>query len=328
MNPGDAMLTDQHDSADDVHISHPSHSSFRRRPIVVRDPKTGETRIVGSGGNPTSVASPTAARRPNPNHSFPNNRAHRYRGGFDSDGAYDRGGGEGPANITPPGAPNDDSMGFDDEGRAPIMKIVSGYRGRQIVVRDPSRRSNAPNAQQQPPLGVRGGVRKTSYFDRRGSRSSPYSDEYDDPERQGSGRGFYEREDEEDEERLYSRGRDNDYDRDVDHHMTADYDSRYEAKEYYRNGRSDGVVEDEDLTGKVVYVDNLSDDVTTTGLADLFGMVGAVKELRLLYDRQGNPNGCADIVFQRRADAEEAIKTLHNVPLNKRPMYLSMGNSL
>lgn len=76
---------------------------------------------------------------------------------------------------------------------------------------------------------------------------------------------------------------------------------------------------------QVVFVNNLSEDVTTTGLADLFGMVGAVKELRLLYDRQGNPSGSADVIFHRSTDALEAVRSLHKVPLNNRPMYLSLN---
>lgn len=197
------------------------------------------------------------------------------------------------------------------------MKIVSGYRGRQIVVRDPSRK---PAAAGQQPLGVRGGVRKSGHFDRRANRSgnSPFSDDFEE-DRQRGGDDFFRDDD-------YRGERGDEFDRDRDQTMPEFESARFE-KNYYRGGR-EGVHENEDLTGKVVYVDNLSDDVTTTGLADLFGMVGAVKELRLLYDRQGNPNGSADIVFQRQADAEEAIRSLHNVPLNNRPMRLTMGNSL
>lgn len=329
-------MIDQHDAnlSDAPHKSsqHAYPPSFRRRPIVVRDPKTGATRLVGggNGGPRRTIASYTgsggssggggsgggAGGAGGGNGGGSGGSGGYSRRPYDSDGGYDRGGG---------GGGNDGSMGFDDEGRAPIMKIVSGYRGRQIVVRDPSRRT-PPGPQGA--LGVRGGVKKAPYYDRRGSKTSPYSDEYEEGDRGGRGGEFYDRDDEDDEDRIYSRDRDSDFDRDVDQRMGGEFDSRYEQKEYYRNGRSDGMHDDEDLTGKVVYVDNLSDDVTTTGLADLFGMVGAVKELRLLYDRQGNPNGSADIVFQRRADAEEAIKSLHNVPLNNRPMRLSMGNSL
>ncbi|KAI0562395.1 THO complex subunit 4 [Gracilaria domingensis] len=294
MNP-DAML-DHHDSAAPPP---PYPSSFRRRPIVVRDPKTGETRLVGGGRRPASDARsfPPSSAAP----SQPAPSSYRYRSGADAD--YDR-----RPSAYPP---------FDDQGRAPIMKIVSGYRGRQIVVRDPSRRMQPQAPAQGANLGVRGGVRK-SYYDRRGTRSSPYSEEYEE-DRRGD---YYE---EEDDDRLYSHERDADYDR--DHHMN-EYDRGFTQQGYYRRNRSDVQNEDEDVAGKVVFVDNLSDDVTTTGLADLFGMVGAVKELRLLYDREGNPNGSADIVFQRRADAEAAIKTLDNVPLNNRPMRLSMGNGL
>lgn len=232
-----------------------------------------------------------------------------------------------------------DDVDYED---APVVKIVSGYRGRQIVVRDPSRRGATdinPQHVSGGPLGVRdAGVRKTTnnFYDRRtGNREPSYSpDRYGD--RRGGagggrgGAGFYDEEEDEDR-RMYARGRD-DFDRGVDQHMVQghEYGDRGYDKDYYRGGGSghNGVPAHDDLTGKVVYVDNLSDDVTTRGLADLFSMVGTVKELRLLYDRQGNPNGSADIVFQHRADAEEAIKSLHNVPLNNRPMRLSMGNGL
>lgn len=278
-------------------------SGHRRRPIVVRDPKTGSTRYVYGGG----------PGRPATNGGYNRSPTGSYRSGSGFD-----------------------DYGARDQERAPVVKIVSGYRGRQIVVRDPTRRSTPPAQPAAPaPLGVRdGGVRKSSYYDRRSARSPPYSPDGYDGRGRGNGRGdsgYYDDDDEEEDARLYGRDRDSDYDRGVDHHMgvAADYGDRYESRDYYRGGSShEPAPAHEDLTGKVVYVDNLSDDVTTTGLADLFGMVGAVKELRLLYDRQGNPNGSADIVFQRRADAEEAIKSLHNVPLNNRPMRLSMGHAL
>lgn len=294
------MMSDGPDSTNDAGLNPnlqptPYPSGYRRRPIVVRDPKTGATRFVHGGPG-----------------------AHRVGGGS-MRGRFD------------------DGMEYEDDvgDRAPVVRIVSGYRGRQIVVRDPSRGRGGPSGGPivPPALGVRdGGVRKASYYDRRTTRSPTYSpDRYDDRGRRDD--RYYD-EDDEDDRRMYGRGRgsdydrgrDVDYDRGVDHSMGhgSDYDSRYD-RDYYRN---DGIQPHEDLTGKVVYVDNLSDDVTTTGLADLFGMVGAVKELRLLYDRQGNPNGSADIVFQHRSDAEEAIKSLDNVPLNNRPMKLSMGNGL
>lgn len=322
MNHGsDAMLHDADEHLSDGGLNpspsmqttspYPSGAANRRRPIVVRDPKTGDTRFVYGGaprnGGPAPVSGPGA--------NGGGRGGSGYRGGFDDYA---------------------DRPAFDDH-RAPVVKIVSGYRGRQIVVRDPARRTPSAAAPVAPSqLGVReGGVRKSNYYDRRSARSPPYSpDEYEGRGR-GNGRGdgrYYDEEDDEDDGRLYGRDRDSDYDRSVDHHMGGtgpEYGDRYESREFYRGGSShDAAPAHEDLTGKVVYVDNLSDDVTTTGLADLFGMVGAVKELRLLYDRQGNPNGSADIVFQRRIDAEEAIKSLHNVPLNNRPMRLSMGNGL
>lgn len=302
-------------------MSHSQYQqSYRRRPIVVRDPKTGATRLVGGGG---SVKDSTASRRPaSVPTPTPTQQRGTYSGGFRPSyqpESFDR---------TNSSSHVENTLGFDDEGRAPIMKIVSGYRGRQIVVRDPSRRPSNP---QQAPLGVRaGGVRKANYYDRRGTRSSPYSEGYEEIEEQAR-QEYYEPEDEEEETRFYGRDRAHEYSRNIDHHrMEAEYPTRYpEQREYsYRGGRNESLHDDDDLTGRVVYVDNLSDDVTTTGLANLFGMVGAVKELRLLYDRDGNPNGSADIVFQRRRDAEEAIKNLDNVPLNNRPMKLSMGNGL
>lgn len=268
---------------------------YRRRPIVVRDPKTGVTKFVhggpGGSGSSTRVVPSTSSAR---------GGASRY----------------------------DDGMDYDD---APVVRVVNGYRGKQIVVRDPSRgAAGAGNGGGggggRGTLGVRdGGVRKSHYYDRRmGGRSPGYS-----PERYEDRRGrYYDDDEEDDDRRMYKRG--GDYDRRVRDYDRGDVRGGSGGADYERDyyNRNDGVQSHEDLTGKVVYVDNLSDDVTTTGLADLFGMVGAVKELRLLYDRQGNPNGSADIVFQRRVDAEEAIKSLDNVPLNNRPMKLSMGNGL
>lgn len=350
MNSGDEFVTEHHDQqfeAGDSSQSHPPvyPQSYRRRPIVVRDPKTGRTRIVGArnvvgGSGETGVG-------------LDGGGAGSASSGYETIGSRDVAGSAierhatmGEPNLFAEGAPvryrcgnegisadvpdrlprQSEGTGFND-GRAPIMRIVSGYRGKQIVVRDPSRRVDGLHTNAKT-LGVRGGVRKVSYIDRRAAtRTSPCAGGFDDHVR-------FERESDDGRQFHDAVGHEVTYGsrKQVGHQRQEGYDTRFEQREGFerfgRRGRENIAFKTTDKEGsstaeRVVYVDNLSDDVTTTGLADLFGMVGAVKELRLLYDRQGRPNGSADIVFQRRADATEAVKSLHNVPLNNRPMHLS-----
>lgn len=347
--------SDQHITSEKLsHMPPPSYPpSFRRRPIVVFDPKTGHTRIVGGGrvsGRSNSDGVDSSAdgrvRVNNVNGTTGRNSSLDEESGLDntfqqhvqsghstaqegstshhyrcSKADENRFSGRlfGPKELTK----------LNDEGRAPIMKIVSGYRGRQIVVRDPSRRSDRLHAHGKA-LGVRGGVRKAPYYYRRTAiRPTSHLEDCD--------RARYEQESLE-AHRFISPvahgvihgGSKEAYEQDVEVGC-SNCSERRECSHRIGRHRVDSnestvLEQDEDsLVGRVTFVDNLSEDVTTTGLADLFGMVGAVKELRLLYDREGNPNGSADIIFQRRVDAIEAVRSLNNVPLNSRPMHLYMG---
>lgn len=350
-----------------------SHTApSQRQPIVVRDLKTGRVRLVGRNGSSgnwhseggramngkTSDISHSTER---PSHASHHNR---YRNGFDYPMSSSRPGMERRSH----GHGGEQREG-DSSDRAPILKIVSGYRGRQIVVRDPSRRTDNFGGSANS-LRIRGGVRKGPYNARRGStRTSPNSDDDDD------GSNDHRRHTNESRELVYRNGR---YDGFVGTHnahedrFPTDFsygDDRYNGTSYsqgdnrhntatittYPHGGSSGSgggngsgnryhmsnaydsnqgggadgdsrmdYNADYFAGRVVFVDNLSDDVTPAGLADLFGMIGYVEEVRLLYDRHGRPNGSADITFQRRSDAAEAIESLHNVPLNNRPMHLRL----
>lgn len=279
----------------------------------------------------------------------------------------------------------------NDSKRLQGTRIITGYRGRRIVVRDPSFRTNEFHTASKSLRVMHGGIHKprTSSLRRplahRGARSTKELDA-------GHSRPFYrgigyqgheqhrhrashdirfgaysERRISLEQEPLDSGGSGN---RDI-YTRTCQFDAGNYSEDlrevrHFENGgvkrgvNFDGGVayspnvcgissEGQDEAGDyaktrggksftynlgeagganpscVVYVNNLSEDVTTTGLADLFGMVGAVKELRLLYDREGNPSGSADIIFHRPSDALEAIRSLHRVPLNNRPMHLSLN---
>jgi cold-inducible RNA-binding protein len=73
-----------------------------------------------------------------------------------------------------------------------------------------------------------------------------------------------------------------------------------------------------------LFIGNLPYDVTEAELHAHFAAVGPLASLALPTDRDtGRPRGFAFVEFRERADAEEAIRHLHNQAFKGRPLAVS-----
>jgi len=57
---------------------------------------------------------------------------------------------------------------------------------------------------------------------------------------------------------------------------------------------------------------------------DLFSEVGKLRQAFVKFDKNGRSTGSAEVVFNDRASALEAIKRYNGVPLDGKPMKLSL----
>ncbi|GJD12051.1 THO complex subunit 4 [Galdieria sulphuraria] len=73
-----------------------------------------------------------------------------------------------------------------------------------------------------------------------------------------------------------------------------------------------------------VQVTNLALGVTNKDINDLFSEVGKMRQAFVKFDRNGRSTGIAQVVFYDRASALEAIKRYNGVPLDGKPMKLSL----
>lgn len=77
--------------------------------------------------------------------------------------------------------------------------------------------------------------------------------------------------------------------------------------------------------GAKISVSNLDHGVTQTDIAELFETVGQLKSARLILMPDGRSTGSAEVVFEHMADALDAIKRYNNVPLDNRPLKISLA---
>jgi len=107
----------------------------------------------------------------------------------------------------------------------------------------------------------------------------------------------------------------------------------------YDDFGADQVLEEEEdpqpraalATGTTVQVSNLDQEVTDADIEELFtapikgsNAPVALKSFQVNYNRSGESQGTATVVFARRSDAMNAIKEYNNVPLDGKPMQLAM----
>ena len=73
-----------------------------------------------------------------------------------------------------------------------------------------------------------------------------------------------------------------------------------------------------------LFVGNLSFDVTESELRDLFSQVGVVTQIRIPLDREsGRPRGFAFIDLEDRAQADEAMRRLHQQEFKGRALVVN-----
>lgn len=79
--------------------------------------------------------------------------------------------------------------------------------------------------------------------------------------------------------------------------------------------------------GYKIVVHNLHHGVTNGDINDLFSGVGKLQRALVIYDGRGHSTGVAEVVFVRRDDALESIKRYNGVPLDNKPLRISLASA-
>merc|ERR1719162_357818 len=74
-----------------------------------------------------------------------------------------------------------------------------------------------------------------------------------------------------------------------------------------------------------VKVANLDTGVTSGDIKELFGEIGNVKSAEVVTNQAGASKGFAMVTYHKKADAQKAIETYNGVPLDGKPLKITMA---
>lgn len=77
-----------------------------------------------------------------------------------------------------------------------------------------------------------------------------------------------------------------------------------------------------------IVIDNLDSGVNNRDIHDLFSNIGPLDRALVVYNDAGHHTGSAEVTFTNMEDALEAIKRYHNVPLDNRPLKISLSQDI
>lgn len=77
-------------------------------------------------------------------------------------------------------------------------------------------------------------------------------------------------------------------------------------------------------TGAKLKVSNLDFAVSSQDIEELFSEIGEVKSAEVMTGPNGSSKGIAFVVYKKKADAEQAIEHYNGVPLDGKPLRISL----